>query len=156
MKLHLVDIDPDVVREWERAFLPFPEVRVTQGDILKIAENTIVSPANSYGFMDGGIDEQYTGFFGLGPQTRLHEMIAIHPEGRLPVGSALLLPTGHSRIPWMISAPTMETPGPVPRHNAFYAMAAILICAARNRDLVKEVFCPGLGTGIGRISADAA
>lgn len=156
MRLHLVDTNPDIVAEWERAFQPFPDVRILNGNILRIAQDTIVSPANSYGFMDGGIDEQYTDFFGLGPQCRLREKIAVRPEGLLPVGAALLVRTGHSRIRWMISAPTMETPGPVPGHNAFYAMAAILNCAERNRNLIKDVFCPGLGTGVGCIPADAA
>jgi O-acetyl-ADP-ribose deacetylase (regulator of RNase III) len=60
MRLHLVDVQPDVVSAWREAFSVFPEVTIRQGDILGVAVNTIVSPANSHGFMDGGIDAQYT------------------------------------------------------------------------------------------------
>ncbi len=75
---------------------------VDQGDILSLARDVVVSPSNSYGFMDGGLDHLYTEFFGLTPQTRLQELIAMHLEGLLPVGAALLVRTGHGRIPWMM------------------------------------------------------
>ncbi|HIE01104.1 MAG TPA: hypothetical protein EYP59_12595 [Thiotrichaceae bacterium] len=68
MQLWLVDINPILVKAWKSTFYEFSNVNVIEADILSIAENTIVSPANSYGFMDGGIDQFYTDYFGLGPQ----------------------------------------------------------------------------------------
>ena len=157
MPIHLVDSDRDVAQALQAAFASYPEVLVAEGDILALARVCLVSPANSYGFMDGGIDAQYTAFFGLRPQTELQEHIARRPEGELPVGSSIVVRTGHQRIPYMICAPTMITPGPVPKHNAFYAMAAVLNAIARNRESLTDVFCPGLCTGTGRVSpADAA
>ena len=133
MPLHLVDSDREVAGALQAAFASYPEVPVTEGDILAVARVCVVSPANSYGFMDGGIDAQYTAFFGLGPQTELQERIARRPDGELPVGSSIVVRTGHQRIPYMICAPTMITPGPVPKHNAFYAMAAVLNAIAHHR-----------------------
>ncbi len=155
-QLHLIDTDTELVSAWQREFEAFPEVKVDQGDILSVAKDCIVSPANSYGFMDGGLDQLYTDFFGLGPQTRLQELIAMRPEGLLPVGAALLVRTGHGRIPWMIAAPTMETPAPVPVAHAFYAMMAVLTCMDRNHRHLQEVYCPGLGTGVGQIPQEDA
>lgn len=156
MELWLVEINPELVSAWEKAFKTFPYVHVVEGDILKIAENTIVSPANSYGFMDGGIDGLYTDFFGLRPQREIQDQIARRPEGYLPVGAAVFVETGHPRIPYMIAAPTMMSPGPVKAANCFFAMSAVLQVAYRHRKLIKKVFCPGLATGIGRVDPGIA
>ena len=107
MQLWLVDINHDVVAAWRGAFKLHPEVQIVEGDILTLAENTIVSPANSYGFMDGGIDRAYTDYFGLRAQTELQDSIARREEGYLPVGASLLVRTGNERVPFMICAPTM-------------------------------------------------
>jgi len=155
MRLHLVDCNPEIVQAWKNAFARHPEIDISEGDILAIATTCVVSPANSYGFMDSGIDAQYTEFFGLRPQTELQAHIAT--KGELLVGASVVVRTGHERIPYMICAPTMVTPGAVPRANAFYAMAAVLNAGARNHELLADVFCPGLCTGTGRVSAaDAA
>ena len=39
-------------------------VRVVEGDILSLDVAAVVSPANSFGFMDGGLDGVYTRYFG--------------------------------------------------------------------------------------------
>ena len=157
MKLHLVDINTDLITEWEKAFSEFENVTVQCADILTVAENTIVSPANSYGFMDGGIDRLYTDFFGLRPQTEIQQYIATREEGFLPVGAAVLVNTGHKKVPFMISAPTMMSLGAVPPSNCFYAMAAILFVADKHKkDKVTDIYCPGLATLTGRVAPDIA
>ena len=156
MRLHLIDTNAELANAWQRDFADMPDVFVSAGNILECAENTIVSPANGYGLMDGGIDEQYTDFFGDTPQRRIQDIIARRPEGILPVGAAVLVETGHSRIPYMISAPTMVDPQPVGPENAFRAMSATLRTVSRHTDKVTDLYCPGLGTGIGRIPPDDA
>ena len=155
--LHLVDISQSVVDAWEAAFRDFPEVEIACGNILEIAKVSVVSPANSQGFMDGGVDRVYTEFFGLKPQTELQSAIAERHAGELAVGASVVVPTGHDRIPYMICAPTMATPGPVPTTNAFYAMSAVLFAVTRHQELLREVYCPGLCTDVGEVEpADAA
>jgi O-acetyl-ADP-ribose deacetylase (regulator of RNase III) len=155
--IHLVDSAIEVVRALQAAFASYPEVLVAEGDILALAKICVVSPGNSYGFMDGGIDARYTEFFGLRPQTELQEHTARSPRGELTVGSSTVVRTGHQRIPYMICAPTMISPGPVPKQNAFYAIAAVLNAITRNRDSLTDVFCPGLCTGLGAVTpSDAA
>lgn len=156
MNLHLVDVDADVVAAWRTHFAPYPEVDVQLGDILQVAENTIVSPANGYGNMDGGIDALYTERFGPRPQREIQQQIAQLADGYLRVGKALLVRTGDPRIPYMISAPTMVFPEQVPASNCFFAMSAILRTASRHPDLVTDVYCPGLATGTGEVPPDDA
>ena len=157
MKLCLVDTNATVAEELRATFSAFPEVTVSYGNILDIAECAVVSPANSYGFMDGGIDLAYSTFFGPRPETELRTAIAQRPSGHLEVGSAILVQTGHIRIPYLISAPTMVFPSRIPAHNCFYAMAAVLNAATRHSAVISSLFCPGLGTGVGEVEpSDAA
>lgn len=156
MNLHLVDINPELVKAWEKEFFQYDDVEILNTDILKVAKNTIVSPANSYGFMDGGIDRLYTEFFGLRPQTELQDLIKHREEGYLPVGASIMVSTGNSKIPFMIAAPTMITPGVIPSSNCFHAMIAVLVAAERNSRVVTDVYCPGLGTLTGRVDVDIA
>jgi hypothetical protein len=52
VRIHFVDTDGDVVHELRRAFAGVEKVVCTTGDILVVAQNALVSPANSYGFIE--------------------------------------------------------------------------------------------------------
>lgn len=156
MKLHLVDINPALVEAWREAFRPYPEVDIQHADLLAVAENTVVSPANSFGFMDGGIDRSFVDFFGHPLQARVQDAINLRPEGFLPVGSSLVIHTGHTRIPFLIVAPTMLAPEMVSAENSYRATRAVLR-VAQSPEVSREVYCPGLGTGVGGVAPrDAA
>lgn len=64
LDIHLRDINPAVVDAWKAAFGDAHGVRVSCGSIFDLAADAIVSPANSFGHMDGGIDLVYSHFFG--------------------------------------------------------------------------------------------
>jgi O-acetyl-ADP-ribose deacetylase (regulator of RNase III) len=157
MVLHLVDTNASLVAAWLEAFAGFPEVVIERADILSVAKHCLVSPANSMGFMDGGIDQQYLAFFGGAIQDRVQEAIARRPEGHLPVGASLTVTTGHPRVPYLIVAPTMPMPERVESDNAYRAMRAILRIVSAQPRLGNDVYCPGLATGTGMVPAkDAA
>lgn len=151
MRISFRDISPLVCGAVESAFRGVADVDVYCADIFSAAPaDAIVSPANSYGLMDGGIDLVYVRRFGWALQSRLMGIIHELPGRLLPVGDALMVPTNDPLIPWMISAPTMVTPGPVPdTRNAYLAFSAVLrIGRARN---LGRVLCPGLATLTGRM-----
>ncbi len=152
MKLHLVDLNPDVVAAWRIAFSDHPEVDISEASILDVATDAIVSPANSHGFMDGGVDRVYLLHFGQQLQNRVREMICRRSEEMLPVGAAELVDTRNPKIPWLIVAPTMEMPEAVPATNAGRAFAAVLRLANRHAE-IDDICCPGLCTGVGQVSA---
>jgi len=157
MQLHLVDSDATIAAALQMAFAHFPEVSVAQADLLAAAQNCVVSPANSFGFMDGGIDLAYFNFFGSQIQQRVQEAIARRPEGHLPVGTSLAIRTGHAQIPFLIVAPTMFLPESVDPSHSYRAMRAVLRIADTNPEIARAIYCPGLGTGVGRVPhADAA
>ena len=157
MELILVDTNNDFVDELQNAFAPFSEVKIFCDSILNVAENSVVSPANSFGRMDGGIDLAYANYFGWDLEERVMDAIDRLPGAILEVGSSIIVNTNHKKIPWLIVSPTMRTPEPVPSSHAYFAMSSTLKVAHKNPDKIKKIFCPGLGTGVGRISyADAA
>lgn len=151
MKLHLVDINSDVIEAWKASFSKHNEVRIIEASIFDVARYTVVSPANSHGFMDGGIDLVYLRYFGQQIQDRIRELICHRSEGMLPVGSADFISTMNPRIPWMIVAPTMEMPEAVSPLNAQRAFAAVLRLVERHPEF-EEIYCPGFCTGVGKIS----
>jgi O-acetyl-ADP-ribose deacetylase (regulator of RNase III) len=150
MVLVLRGLDPDLVLAFTQKIAPYRGVQVGQGDLLRAAVDAVVSPANSFGFMDGGIDKAYLAFFGLGLQRRLQAVIASQYGGEMPIGEAVMISTGHSRITRMIAAPTMRTPTRiVGTDNAYLATRAALRCALAAEPPIARLGLPGMGTGIG-------
>lgn len=123
---------------------------------MELAENCLVSPANSYGFMDGGVDSAYRDFFGGRIELKVQEAILRRPEGHLPVGASLIVRTDHPRVPYLIVAPTMTMPEVVEPRNCYRAMRALLRVAGEIDDVGRNVFSPGLATGVGRVAPDVA
>ena len=156
MRLHLVDYNGHLVNAWAEAFAQFPEVTVQQGDLLAVAEHCVVSPANSYGFMDGGIDAAYRAFFGAQIERSVQDAVKRRPEGHLPVGASLFVGTGHVRVPFLIVAPTMTVPEEVESRNCYRAMRAVLRIAGADAEVGRDVYCPGLATGVGMVPSENA
>ena len=55
-RILLIDRNAKLVAAWEQAFAPFPAVTAKEGDFFEEAADAMVSPANSFGVMDGGLD----------------------------------------------------------------------------------------------------
>ena len=157
----LMDRRAALVRAWRRAFADTP-VTVRHGNILKAAEGqTLISPANSFGWMDGGFDDVIRLVYlraGVDIMTRVQDAIATQADGELLVGQALVIPTLEGPFSYLISAPTMRRPGPVPfSDNAYLAFRAILRTAltwnpAHPDTPLPALYVPGLATGAGLMS----
>ena len=115
-----------------------------------------VSPANSLGFMDGGVDYVLSRqmFSGIEPRVKavfaekgLKTMLG---RSYLPIGKAVTVDTQHENI-WLIAAPTMWLPQDVRvTNNAYHAMYAILKEACIN-PLIQHIYITGLCTGCGMV-----
>ncbi|RAA28771.1 Appr-1-p processing protein [Burkholderia multivorans] len=137
-------------------FHDLPNVEVKNDSILANRADAIVSPANSYGWMGGGIDLIYRNEFGMEIQHKVQQaIIDRHNNGELPVGEAVVIPTGSPMIPYLISAPTMRIPGPVPNtQNAYLAFKAALTEAKKAG--FEHILCSGLCTQTGRMDPNEA
>lgn len=161
LTLKLRDRNSTVVEAWRDRFGGVAGVEVSLGDIFGESATAIVSPANSFGFMDGGIDLVYSEFFGWDLESRLRATLRADHFGELPVGQAVVIATQHASIPYLVSAPTMRIPMDVSRTlNAYLAFRAALVAvrdfnAAGPAIPITSLLCPGLGTAVGRMSAAA-
>jgi O-acetyl-ADP-ribose deacetylase (regulator of RNase III) len=150
MLVELWDVNPAVVLAWTKTFSELEHVRIGSGNILKAKIDAIVSPANSFGYMDGGIDLTYRNLFGLVIEGRVQQVIREQFDGELPVGSAFAVPTGHSKITRLIVAPTMRTPRIiVETDNVYRATKAAFSCALAVDPPISRLGLPGMGTGVG-------
>jgi len=158
----LCDTDEHVVRAWEQFCGDLDYISIRHGSILDCSAVALVSPANSFGFMDGGIDATYVSYFGSGIQKRVQRQILDHHAGELIVGAADMVETGSTAHPYLIIAPTMRVPMILRDSvNAYLAMRAVLLLVSQGRfrdgphrgenigEQVQIVAMPGLGTGIG-------
>jgi O-acetyl-ADP-ribose deacetylase (regulator of RNase III) len=164
LKIVLTAVDGPLAAAWQRWCGDLRCVEVHEGSIFDAACDAVVSPANSFGFMDGGIDRLYVEFCGPALQERVQACIRGCHDGELLVGQADIVPTGHARIPYLIAAPTMRVPAALGRSiHPYLAARAVFLLIQRGRfscgelagqlvtDRVRRVALPGLGTGVGRV-----
>jgi O-acetyl-ADP-ribose deacetylase (regulator of RNase III) len=109
-RLVLVAVDDDLASAWDRSCRDLPGVEIYRGSILDVKSDAVVSPANSFGFMNGGIDALYARRFGARLVSRVRDQILEHHGGELLVGDAEVIETADSDIPFLICAPTMRVP----------------------------------------------
>jgi len=149
------DTNSDVIEALQLKFNSVPQIGFNLGNLLESASNVVISPANSYGFMDGGIDMDYVSFFGDRLQQKVLERVRARPEGYLPVGASEIVITGHEKIPYLVLAPTMLHPEMIPAYNVFRAFRAALKCI-QARKLPLPAYSPGFGTGVGGVEPEEA
>src|SRR5262249_2742406 len=110
MRIILSAVEPQLANAWEKFCGDLDFVTIHRGSILDLQCDAVVSPANSFGFMDGGIDGLYLDFFGHEIQARVRRQIFDYHDGELIVGNADIVETAHTQIPFLIVAPTMRVP----------------------------------------------
>ncbi len=167
VELILTAMSDDLAMAWQRFCAGYSMVRFHAGSILDVACDAVVSPANSFGFMDGGVDAVYLKRFGTRLQARVQHRIAEHHGGELLVGSAEIVETADALLPFLIVAPTMRVPMILRDSvNPYLAARAVLrlvrygvfqhgeLAGRSIREHVRRVAFPGLGTGVGQVSAN--
>jgi O-acetyl-ADP-ribose deacetylase (regulator of RNase III) len=159
MQIYLRDRNQSLVDLWNKVFTNDDKIHISCGDIFDDGEHmnadAVVSPANSFGFMDGGIDYVYSEFFGWDLTEHLKGVLWDEYQGELLVGQAVVVDIRETNpktpIPYLISAPTMRVPLDVSRTvNAYLAFVAALREANKHKN-IDSMLCPGLGTAIGKI-----
>ena len=156
-KLYLIDSKPELCDKWRQVFSSYPEVEVLTGDYFQQSADAIVSPANSFGIMDGGLDLAIINELGFQVETDIQDVILSKYHGEMPIGSAEIINTNHNKWSYLIAAPTMRIPENVAfTLNAYIAFRAILIAInsfneSKPKRLIKSLICSGLGTGIGSL-----
>jgi O-acetyl-ADP-ribose deacetylase (regulator of RNase III) len=164
MKLILTALEKPLADAWQKFCGELDFVTTHHGSILEVDCDAVVSPANSYGFMDGGIDAVFMSHFGSDIQMSVRRQIYDYHHGELIVGHADVVETGNEKIPFLIAAPTMRVPMVLQDTvNPYLAARAVFILVTRGTflsgkhagqpisDHIKTVAMPGLGTGVGKV-----
>ena len=158
-KIILADLSIDLVHAWAKAFPAHDGLELHKGDFFARSADAMVSPANSFGFMDGGLDAAICTVLGEGAQRRVQKSILDRYHGELPVGAAIVVATGHERWPYLVVAPTMRIPERVADTlNAYLAFRAALLAVSEHNDAhpasrIRTLLVPGLATGVGGMAA---
>jgi O-acetyl-ADP-ribose deacetylase (regulator of RNase III) len=126
------------------------KVEVVQGSILEVRADAIVNAANSLGIMGGGV----AGVIKRAAGPEIEEEARRHAP--IPVGQAVVTSGGRTAFKAIVHAPTMPRPAMriAPENVALATRAAL---GAADAHGLMSLALPGLGTGVGGVSAaDAA
>lgn len=163
LKILFVDRNPEFIRIVGDTFAGCPNVLTRCVECVSecagyVCDKVFVSPANSLGFMDGGIDYAYSRKMFPDVERCVRDKIKslgiLSGLGRhyLPIGSAIAVDVGPTTK--LISAPTMFLPQNVcGTRNAYHAFMACLVLFHRKMNLggSHTLVCPALCTGVGRM-----
>ena len=154
MKVFLLDNRQQTVNTWKLYFGDEVDVEPICDDFRHFMNNTevecVVSPANSYGLMDGGYDLAISEWFGWDLAEKVQEYILEHYRGEQPVGSSFIIDSGIKGIK-LIHTPTMRIPSIIKDPMIIYTcMRACLLTAIDNN--IHSIVIPAFGGGCGSVS----
>lgn len=167
-KLVLVDLQGELCQEFSKAFKGVENVEVNNGEFEKVEFDCIVSAANSFGLMDGGVDGAITGYFGEQMMKRVQQKIIDEYCGEQPVGTSFIIrgneEWNQNKNKYVAHTPTMRVPMNIRQtENVYQAMKAMLVAVYNFNKSVDEahkpywvnrintVACTGLGTFCGEV-----
>jgi O-acetyl-ADP-ribose deacetylase (regulator of RNase III) len=170
IKIEFVDRNVEVIQAYANFFSKKINVKLKIDDILKQESGALVSPANCYGNMDGGIDKAYNTYFSkMDLESEIMHYIDNFHGGKLEIGSAQIIPTNDDKFKYVIFSPTVERPGEVAKPENIEKLMYSVIkevtnynkkFSHKNKLEIDKLLIPGLGTGYGnlepRISAEYA
>ena len=149
----MCDTDNWLCDEWHKYFDDMPEIKIINNcvDLENMNYDCVVSPANSFGIMDGGFDGVLINYFGYGLMKRVQDKIRAEYAGEQPVGTCLIVETGNKKHPYLAHTPTLRIPRVIREYDTVYnAMRAMLLAVQKHSD-IKTVLCTGLGTATGEV-----
>lgn len=122
---------------------------IERGDLTQIDCDAIVNPANSFGYMGGGVAGAIKRIGGIEIEK---EAISKAP---IEVGKAVATTAGTLTCKYVIHAPTMKQPAmKIGVENVKLATQAALELGVELN--LKTIAIPGIGTGVGRVPVEDA
>lgn len=154
MHIYLLDINKAMTDAWHKYF-DLPNVEIVNEDFATFMNKhsnieAIVSPANSFGFMDGGYDKAIIDYLGERAQTNVLTMLDAVYNGYQPIGTCLSIPFDKYII---LHTPTMRTPEVIVDHRVIFdCMRSCLLEASKQK--CKSIVIPAFGGLTGRVPYD--
>ena len=156
MKIYLLDRNEGIVEAWKKEFEGEKNVLAVQGDFARFLHahpeiDGIVSPANSFGYMDGGYDAAITAYFGEELGEKVRDYIDAHCYGEQALGTAIAvtIPGTEKKL---LHVPTMRLPSPIREPLLIYqCMRSTLIKALEEG--IRAIVIPAFGGATGMVRA---
>lgn len=153
LKIYLLDRNPEMYGAWSKYFFGLDNVEIVCADFIEFMRRynveCVVSPANSYGIMDGGYDEAITAWFGDALQKKVQQYIVDNLYGEQPLCSSIVLDTDVNGIK-LIHTPTMRTPSAIKDDSIVYHCTRSCLIAALISG-VNSVVVPAFGGHTGLV-----
>ena len=156
IKVKLCSIQEDLFNFWKNEFKDYKEVDIILGDIFNQKADAIVSPSNSFGFMDAGLDLMICKKMGLNLEKKVQRRIRKDFYGELPVGNAMIM-YAYKKFKYLIVSPTMRVPMKLEKSiNPYLSTRAVFLAIEEfNKDefheSIESIVIPGMGTGYGNV-----
>jgi O-acetyl-ADP-ribose deacetylase (regulator of RNase III) len=160
VKVVLCDINPKMIKAWQETFEENPEVEIVQGSMLDCQVSAWVSPTNSGGRMDGGLDLVIKKHLGDKIEHNVQARIKQLYAGKMQVGYSTCVPTGKTMPRYLISTPTMVSSN----EDVSDTLNVALACAAAFQAVhtqneaeggtIRSVALPGLGANTGKVPVE--
>ncbi len=167
MQIYLLDRNPEITNAWCEYFKYTGVNIITQdfGDFIKEHSDmeAIVSPANSFGLMDGGYDKAIIDYYGPELMEQVQSAIIEKWCGEQPVGTSISVPIrnrfytkiSHGAFeqfnPILIHTPTMRTPEIIEDPRIIYQCMRTCLIEAINQK-VESIVIPAFGGCTGNVS----
>lgn len=151
-KTYLLDRSAGMVAAWEDAFEGVPGVVAVRGEFSRFMDghpevDCVVSPANSYGIMDGGYDRAITDYFGTSLMEAVQQKIVGEWLGEQPIGTSISVEYEGITL---IHTPAMRAPSEIADPMVVYhCMRTALIEAMRCG--AERMVVPAWGAGCGML-----
>ncbi|MBN2603300.1 MAG: macro domain-containing protein [Candidatus Thermoplasmatota archaeon] len=124
-------------------------ILIQNKDLTQVRCDGIVNPANSSGYMGGGV----AGAIKRAGGSIIEKQAVM--QAPIPVGGAVITTGGNLPCNFVIHAPTMERPAMhIGLENVKVATIAALKIASNKK--LKSIAIPGMGTGVGGVDKKAA
>jgi len=157
-KLILSAINEDLFESFKKHFAQFPQVEVVFKPFEQTEFDCVVSAANSFGLMDGGVDQCITDYFGVQMMKRVQSRVISDYYGEQPVGTSMIV-RGNENFEWqdvnpnlplekrflkknkyVAHTPTMRIPMDINKTNYVYAAMKAMLIAVEKHNIEVDGF----------------
>lgn len=146
--IYLVDVNPKMTDAWKEYFIGCKNIEIHNCDFISFMNghldiDGVVSAANSFGIMDGGLDKIYSDFFGSRLESAVQDRLYEEHFEEQPICSCLVV-----KIPGMnmklLHTPSMRTPGVVLDPRIVYQCTRSALVSAV-KEHIKKLVMPAFG-----------
>ena len=156
--MYLLAIKPDLADAFVLAFNDVRCIEIVRTDFASFMDGHpevrgIVSPANSFGLLTGGLDKALRGYFGKALQDAVRERIKNEWFGEQTMGTSMAVDIPGFPGKKLLHTPTMRTPSKITDDLIVYSCMRSALMEAIKNDL-DSVVVPAFGGGCGQVPVE--